>query len=249
MSPDLLPSTNSLIPLFALHHHWRNKPGYCFSKALRWFLLANRDGRYRGSAITSLNEDVRAITETTDFDQTLENLLKRLRVSTEIAEGEFLNRYDRKGNRFLRLMLYLVLFHREARDWVDNTRIGYDKTGAPITTGFEPQWHHIYPRNILGKAKVSDDDIHALANITVLNERTNVNRLAGKPPARYIQQFCISEQALRIHLVPETFARSVNDKAFLEKQWQVERYGDFLIERAQLLAQEANAFLQRLEGS
>lgn len=247
MSPDLLPSTNSLIPLFVLHNRWGNKPGYRFSKAFRWFLLANRDGRYSGSAITSLNEDMRAITEAADFDQALGNLLKRLRVPSEITAEEFLNRYDRKGNRFLRLMLYMVIFHCETRDWVDGTRLGYDRTGAPIITGFEPQWHHIYPRNILRKAKVSDDDIHALANITVLNERTNVNKLAGKEPARYIQQFSISEQALRKHLVPETFATSVNDKARLERQWNVERYTDFLIERAQLLTQETNAFLQKLE--
>ncbi len=247
MSSDLLPSTNSLIPLFVLHHRWGGKPGYHFAKALYWFLLANWDGRYSGSAITSLNEDVRAITDAADFDKAVNSLLKRLRVSSEIAEDEFLNRYDRAGNRFLRLMLYLVLFNRGARDWVDGTRIGYDKTGAPITTGFEPQWHHIYPRSVLRKAGIGDDEIHALANITVLNERTNVNKLAGKEPSRYIQQFRITGESLRDHLIPEPFAGAVKDEALLADQWRVERYADFLIERARLLAQAANAFLQSLE--
>jgi hypothetical protein len=59
MSADLLSSTNSLVPPFVLHHHWRNKQGYRFDKALHWFPLPNRDGRYNGSAITSLDEDVR----------------------------------------------------------------------------------------------------------------------------------------------------------------------------------------------
>jgi hypothetical protein len=249
MSADLLPSTNSLIPLFVLHHHWGGKQGYRFGKALRWFLLANRDGRYSGPAITSLNEDVRSITEAKNFDAAIENLEKRLRVSSEIAEDEFLNRYDRAGHRFLRLMLYLLVFHREALDWVDDTRIGYDKTGAPITAGFEPQWHHIYPRSVLRKGNIPDDDIHCLANITVLNERTNVKRLSSKPPSRYIQEFSISEQNLRSHLIPDPFAKAANDKALLEKQWDVERYTDFLIERAKLLAEKANAFLQTLGGS
>jgi hypothetical protein len=247
MSADLLPSTNSLIPLFVLHHHWGGKQGYRFGKALRSFLLANRDGRYSGSAITSLNEDVRTITDAADFDQAIDNLWKRLRVSSEIAEDEFLNRYDRAGYRFLRLMLYLLIFHREARDWLDGTRIGYDKTGAPITTGFEPQWHHIYPRSVLKKSGVSEDEIHCLANITVLNEHTNVRKLSAKPPSRYIQEFRISEENLRSHLILDPFARAANDKALLEKQWDVERYTDFLIERAKLLAKEANAFLQKLE--
>lgn len=246
MSADLLPSTNSLIPLFALQHHWGEKPGYCFSKALRWFLLANWDGRYSGSAITSLNEDVRAITEAADFDQSLESLQKRLRVPEKIDDREFLNRYDRAGNRFLRLMLYLVLFRSEARDWVDNTRIGYDKTGASISAGFEPQWHHIFPRSLLRKEKVSDDRIHALANITVLNERTNVKKLSGKEPSRYIQQLRISEETLRSHLIPEAYAAAANNPELLKQQWSVGRYQDFLNERAKLLAQEANAFLQDL---
>ncbi|MBC7318052.1 DUF262 domain-containing protein [Candidatus Bipolaricaulota bacterium] len=242
-SAELLPSANSLVPLFVLHHRWGDSPSYDFKKALRWFLLANRDGRYSGSAITSLNEDVRSIVEAKGFDQALESLYKRLRIASEIAEDEFLNRYDRAGNRFLRLMLYLLLFHKGARDWVDGTLIGYDTSGE-IKTGFEPQWHHIYPRSLLKKANISDDDINALANITVLNERTNVNKLGNKKPSRYIHQFGISREVLRSHLIPAPF---VEDRS--EEVWSVERYPDFLIERAKLLAKEANALLQELDGS
>lgn len=245
-SADLLPSTNSLIPLFVLQHWCRDKPDYLFGKTLHWFLLANRDGRYTGSAITSLNEDVRTITEAEDFRHALENLHKRLRVSEKIDGEEFLNRYDRAGNRFLRLMLYLVLYRRNAPDWIDGTRLGYDRTGSPMTIGFQPQWHHIYPRSVLRKADIPDDEIHALANITVLNERTNVNKLSGKEPWRYIQQFRISPEALCAHLIPETFVGALSDETLLKKQWDVKGYTDFLIERAQILAKEANTFLHKL---
>lgn len=245
-SSDLLPSTNSLIPLFVLHSRWNGKPGYQFNKALLWFLLANRDGRYSGSAITSLNEDVRSITEAESFGAAVDSLRKRLRVSSSIQPDEFFNRYDRAGNRFLRLMLYLALFQREAKDWVDTTRIGYDKSGSAIVTGFEAQWHHIYPRNVLTKAKIKEDDIHALANITVLNERTNVNKLSGKEPWRYIQQFNIPQDSLLAHFIPDSFTKAQKDEAKLKAQWSIERHTDFLIERAELLSQAANAFLQKL---
>jgi len=162
-SPALLPSTNSLIPFFALNYKGRHWFDYNFKKALYWFLLANRDGRYSGSAITSLNEDVRAIKDAESFDEALKNLLNRLQVDSNFADGDFLNRYERAGNRFLRLMVYLVMFNRQGRDWVDNTRIGYDKTGAPVATGFEPQWHHIFPRSKL-RDRYQDDEINALAN-------------------------------------------------------------------------------------
>jgi len=249
VSAELLPSTNSLIPLFVMHHKWGNEQSYRFEKALHWFLLANRDGRYSGSAITSLNEDVRTITESPTFEQAVQDLRKRLRVSPDIAEDEFLNRYDRAGYRFLRLMLYLVLFRRQARDWVDDTRIGYDKSGALIATGFEPQWHHIFPRSILRKAQIDDDYIHFLANITVINERTNVNKLAGKEPPKYIEQFHISEKSLLSHLIPESFAGAVRSQSELREQWDVKQYEQFLLERAQLLAKEANTLLHSLKGS
>lgn len=245
-SPELLPSTNSLIPLFVLHNRWGSQAEYRFGKALRWFLLANKDGRYSGSAITSLNEDVRGIIEAANFEEALVNLSNRLRINSKIEDEEFLNRYDRAGNRFLRLMLYLVLFNKEARDWVDGTRIGYDRTGAPITTGFEPQWHHIYPRSVLKKTSTPEDDVQALANITVLNERTNANKLSGKEPYRYIRQFNITGDTLLGHLVPESFALSVNDEQKIKDRWNIERYTDFLIERSQLLAQSANDFLNKL---
>jgi hypothetical protein len=249
LNADLLPSTNSLIPLFVLHNKWQDKPGYHFGKALRWFLLANRDGRYSGSAITSLNEDVRTIAEANSFNMVLESLFKRLRVSFEIKDEEFLNRYDRAGNRFLRLMLYLVLFDRKASDWVNGILLGYDKTGGPLNMGFEPQWHHIFPRKQLVKANLPIDEIHALSNITVLSERTNANKLSGKEPWHYIKQFQIPPETLRRHLIPESFVEVLEDEDRLKEQWSVEQYRDFLIERAQLLAREANKFLHKLENS
>lgn len=244
---ELLPSTNSLIPLFALHYKWQESPDYAFKRALHWFLMANRDGRYSGSALTALNEDVRAIMEAPTFEDVLRRLYERLRVSPTIEDDEFLSRYDRAGNRFLQLMLYLLLFHRGARDWVDKTHIGYDKTGSSIAAGFQPQWHHIYPRSVLRKAGKADDDIHALANITVLNERTNVKKLADKEPWRYIRDYRISQQDLEAHLIPDRFLKAAETDNLLKERWDVRHYDDFLLERALLLAREANAFLERLK--
>lgn len=242
LSGDLLPSTNSLIPLFTLHHRWGNEPGYNFDKAFRWFLLATRDGRYSGSAITSLNEDVRAIAESQGFDDSIAELLKRLRVSPDIDEKEFRERYDRAGNRFLLLLLYLLIHRHDATDWVDGVRIGYDKTGSPISLGFKPQWHHIYPRSMLKKADFSDDEVNAIANITVLNERTNVSRLANKEPWRYIGEFQIPPQALCSHFIPADFAQAPS-----QEQWSPDNYEEFLLQRAEWLACEANELLRQLE--
>lgn len=248
-SNDLLPSSNSLIPLCTLQFRWSNDASFQFTKALHWFLLANRDGRYSGSAITSLNEDVRTICDATGFGSALDSLHKRLRVSNKTDAEDFLRRYDRwgGGKGFPRLVLYLCLYRNGAVDWVDSTKLGYDRSGVPVATGFEPQWHHIYPRSVLKKKGLGDDDIHALANITVLNERTNVLKLSSKEPWKYIQQFNVSEQQLTEHLIPGTFIRAVgNGGDVVSWQWDVERYPDFLNQRAQLLASSANAYLDTL---
>lgn len=91
------------IPLFVLHQHWSSKPNYSFSKALRWFLLANRDGRYSGSSITYLNEDVKSIKEANDFDSAINKLMNKIKTPIILEESEFVERYDRADNRFLRL--------------------------------------------------------------------------------------------------------------------------------------------------
>ncbi len=247
LTSDLLPSSNSLIPLFVLHDHWNGKPDYLFGQAMYWFLLANRDGRYSGSALTSLDEDVRAIKSSPNFESSLNRLLERLRVSNEIDEEEFLSRYDRAGNRFQSLMLYLMLFDRSARDWVSETRISFDNTGAIVSTGFQPQWHHIYPRRVLKQQNLDEDDIQAIANITVLNERTNVSKLSGKEPWKYIQQFQIKSDLLRSHLIPERFVTDDYSSDRIQRDWSVENYHDFLIERAQLLSETANELLTKIK--
>ncbi len=246
LSATILPSTNSLIPLFVLHHRWSAHTEYDFGRATRWFLLANADGRYSGSAITALNEDVRAIVEAANFSEALRALESRLRISDKIEPTEFLERYDRAGNRFLRLMAYLVMFRRGAIDWVDGTRIGYDKTGSPVTVGYEPQWHHIYPRSVLGTARVKDDDIHALANITVLNADTNEKKLRSKEPWQYIREFRIAKKCLRDHAIPDRFPGCEESDARLRAEWSIQNYTDFLVARAQLLANEASALLRDL---
>lgn len=248
-STELIPSINSLIPLFVLQHRFRDEPSYSFNKALYWFLMANRVGRYSGSSTTRLDEDLKIIFNASGPERALETLRNELDCDEKIAAEEFLSRYDRAGSRFLLLMLYLVLFKRGAKDWIDKTLIGYNKDDITSAAGFKPQWHHIYPRKILVEANCSEDDIQSIGNITILNEQTNAKKLMSMPPSRYIKMFNISAEELRSHLVPEPFISNIDDENFLKTQWTTERYTDFICERAQLIANEANIMLQSLRES
>lgn len=248
LSNELLPSSNSLVPLFVLHYQWQGRSNYRFARSLHWFLLANWDGRYSGSAITSMNEDIRTITEASDFGEALECLYKRLRISEKAESEEFLKRYDRWGGAkgFQRLVLFMLIYCNGAKDWVDKTRIGYDKTGSPISVGFEPQWHHIFPKSILRKAHVDSEQMNAIANITVMNERTNCTKLAAKKPWEYIQQFGITPDLLQPHFIPEPFIQAV--KTGNSKQWDTEHYFEFIQQRASVIAQATNDLFAKLKA-
>lgn len=96
---------------------------------------------------------------------------------------------------------------------------------------------------------MSDDDIHALGNITVLNERTNVRKCGSKAPSVYLREFRVMSDALRRHLIPDSYASVVGDDARLGERWSLEKYADFVIERAQVLSREATGLLERLDAS
>ncbi|MBC7286469.1 MAG: DUF262 domain-containing protein [Armatimonadetes bacterium] len=257
---ELLPSTNSLIPLFVLQAIRGKAPDYNFNKALHWLLLANRDGRYSGASVTALDQDIRAIHEAPSFEEALQRLYARLSTPEQIDAAEFLERFDRKGNRFQRTVLYLLLFHNGARDWVDGARIGYDKGTNALAEGFRPQYHHIFPRSVLKKLGRSDADISALANITVLTEESNCRRLQNKPPAQYLQEYVFvgeegtseeenrdkKSELLRQHAIPDEFVEAAAEPEKCSEVWDVSNYDEFIRARAELLAREANRLLEIL---
>ena len=96
---------------------------------------------------------------------------------------------------------------------------------------------------MLRRAGVKDDEIHALANITVMNERTNVKKLSSLKPWQYIRKYSIPSDALHKHLIPSEFINNVD-----EESWAIKRYPEFLVRRAELLARNANLLLQDLRG-
>ncbi len=238
LSTQLLPSRNSLIPLFACQARFGDSMS--FDPLFRWFLLANADGRYSGASVTALSQDLASIRDAQNGEEAVSALLLQLHVIDTVQPDRFLVDYSR--DRFGKLLVYLLLFDRHALDWVSKVRIGYDKSDNSLNDGFLPEWHHIYPRAVLKKAwkgsKRSEEDIDLLANLTVINEATNKKKLQAKPPEVYIAEYGISGIDLDRHLVPQS-ARPL----------EAGRYDDFVMARAEALAAAANAYLARLANS
>ena len=231
LSSDILPAHNALIPLFVL---WAKFPKqFDFKRGLHWFLLATRDGRYSGSAITTLDSDFKRVKQAASFEDALLALEDELRVPLEFTPEDFSKDY---GDDFLRLILYLIVFKARARDWENQeVRIGYDRKDNKLNDGFKPEWHHFFPKKIL-RGKVDDTGINSLANIAVLNEKAN-KAFSSKPPKNYLEQYEVKAQRLREQFIPDE-----------EALWDVANYGKFCEIRSAHLAEAATSFFDELRG-
>jgi hypothetical protein len=226
LSSDVLPSLNALIPVFVLRATFPKD--FNFGRALRWLILATRDGRYSGSATTALDQDTKLIKAQKTFGEAIAKL--GLSASDEFAAADFLENYS---DKFLRLVFYLTVFNAKAKDWINkDVRVGFDNEDNQLNEGFKPEWHHFFPRKVL-RGTDYEDQADSIANIVVLNEKAN-RSFSGKPPREYLAEHSVGRDLLDEQAIPA-------DGYFV-----IEKYQEFLEKRAQELASRATKFLKGL---
>lgn len=227
LNSDILPTRNALLPLIVLRdkfgESFRFKPAFCF------FLEVSNAGRYSGSAFTTLAEDVRRIESAANFDEAVKSL-DELTPDPQFSADDFLE--DSRDEYFRLMLMYLMAYDRKACDWKKGTRLGFE--GKDLLTGFSPDWHHIFPKKYLEMNEVPDDRINALANLAVIDPKTNI-RFGKKEPSRYLEKYEIANEYLDQQLVP------TDRKLFTIKNWE-----KFLSLRAAALANAANKYFAEL---
>jgi hypothetical protein len=177
-----------------------------------------------------LEQDLQAIQAAPSGGEALAALRGRLGEWTVLGAGDFLQDYR---DRFLRLLLYLVVWSRGARDWVSRQRLGFQ--GAELLERFSPDWHHVFPRAYLRKQGVPEDRWDLFANIAVISPSANI-RFGARNPMAYLERYRVDAALLEEQLVPSG-----------GQLLDVERYEEFLQNRAEALAQAVNAFVGALE--
>ncbi len=228
LSTDLLPSLNVLIPIFLLRAQFPSD--FKFRRAFQWLLVATRDGRYSGSALTVLDQDSRQIRSKASFAEAIENLTGRLSAAATFIPDDFREEYT---DKFLRLILYLTAFDAKARDWINQeVRVGFDREDNQLNEGFKPEWHHIFPRKVV-RDDFDEALVDSIANIAVLNEKAN-RAFSGQPPEQYLSEHEVKPDRLNEQAIPPVGTMVV------------EGFEKFLEQRSQLLAERATAFLQGL---
>lgn len=228
LTNSIMPTQAALVTMLALIDKFNDDKQ--FSKSLYWFLQASRFSRYSGSGTTSLDEDLKDIYSSNTYSEAIEKLLKRFRHDDPITPEDFLKDYS--DTRFGRFLLYLLVYNNKAQDW-DTTgqRLGFE--GTTLLNDFQPQWHHIFPKEYL-RGNVSSDLIEYLANIAVIGQSINI-RISNKAPLSYVSKYNITDDKLEQQFINNDFI-SINFKDF----------EDWLTNRANILAGKSNEFLLSL---
>jgi len=230
LSNEPLPTEAALVTLLALQDKFAEEPS--FDYAIYWFVQASRFGRYSGSSTTSLDEDIRDLRTSDSLKTAVKHLLGRFDHAKAITEDDFLRDYS--DSAFGRFLLYLILYRNKARDWDEKSyRLGFD--GAQVLSDFRPQWHHIFPRKFL-ETKYDDEQVNALANIAVIGPGINI-RISAKNPMDYLDRYKISDEKLSQQFVPAE-----------REKFSIEKFPQFLEERARVLSEQANMYLQHLNA-
>jgi hypothetical protein len=226
----LLPADNALVTLVALLDKFPNGP---FLPVLYWFLQASRFGRYSSASTTSIEEDLREIEAATNQIEALRSLLDRIRYPSRLTSEDFMRDYGE--TRFGRLLLYLLIWRQGAVDWDERSaRIGFD--GTELLAGFQPQFHHIFPKKFL-EGQVEASLIDALANMAIIGPSINI-RISKQNPMNYIPRYRISAEKLSQQFISGQIT-----------EIDVIQYPNWLRARADQLATVGNALLEDLSSN
>ncbi len=226
-SPALLSSPFLVITL-AMYGH---RKAYQLSPVeadnlLHWVLAANAKARYsRGSSETFLDQDLATMRRGGDL-LALIQLLKTQVGRLEILPTDLENRNSRSA--YFKTM-FLAFRQHNATDWRDQLKISLKHAGSKHSL----QFHHLFPQAVLKRARVDQQCINDICNLSFISGRTN-RKISDKEPKIYLHEIVdkLGDQALTTQCIP-------TDDAL----WSVERYDDFLTSRRKIVADRLNAFL------
>jgi hypothetical protein len=227
---DMVPSSYTLITLFAMQAKFMEQSSYNFDRVFRWFILANLSGRYGDAPLETLTTDGHAIYQASSPDEALENLpidWAKENLSTFLGE-KF------RDNSSQALLLHTLLWSAQAKDWIEGLSIPA-LTQAPKS--LEPHWHHIVPK-AWGRRN-GFENCDKTANVTRLCGQTNVRKLRSVPPWEYVPKFNISKEALIQHLIPDKYA----EKFIKGQPLSNSEFQGFLKEREDLIVQKGAPLL------
>ena len=198
-------------------------------KLLYWYVHTFLWGRYAASTETALNQDLKLIEDSAGSLDRLIGQLRQIRGELQIHPDDFLS--WSRGSRFYPLLYMLTRVWRSL-DW----ELGVELKSNLLGSMSKLELHHIFPKSRLYDADFDKSQVNALANFTFLTKETNL-KVWDQRPEDYLPVYAEKDpRLLTSHWIP------------MDSQlWRIDRYGDFLEARRELLAEAANQFLGTLK--
>jgi hypothetical protein len=198
-------------------------------RVLYWYIHSALWGRFAGSTETVLNQDYD--TASRFGIEGLIASLERWRGGNLTIDGQDFEGFG-QGSRFYPL-LYLLTRVRGARDFGSGLPLHSHLLGHLTSL----QVHHIFPKALLYSADYRRSQINAVANFCFLTQDTNL-AIGKREPEEYFEAVEAKHPGvLASQWIPQ-------DRTL----WRIDRYPEFLAARRELLANAANAFLDRLRS-
>ena len=198
-------------------------------RLLYWYILSSVFGTYLRATESRLTRDLQAVsTKGADGLDALIDALRQDRPDLQIVASDFDSAYSTSG---FYTVLYMLTRVGGARDWLTGEPVRHGLLGQ----GSQPELHHIFPRDLLEKAKVPSKHMNNLGNIALQSSFTN-KVIGNQTPVDYLAAI---DQKLPGALESQWVPMERSD-------WQMASYDSFISSRRDKLATAANEFLSTL---
>ncbi len=177
---SILPYSNQIVVLAELFRRLSRPSPEQYSQIKKWFWRTTLTGYFRGWNTGQMASDLKALEAFADGSSS-EIALSEPKPTMEI----WLTRQFRSNNAHAK-MLALMLSQVHPRDLLTGMRIPLDKTLAWENSR---EFHHIFPKQFLVKAKAEPQTVNCLANCTLLTSSSNKGILSAKPSEYFFVAF------------------------------------------------------------
>ncbi|RWX72688.1 MAG: hypothetical protein Metus_0765 [Candidatus Methanosuratincola subterraneus] len=226
-STEWIPSLNALIPLVVYLSDSKVLSKQDERRLLFWYFCATIHGRFTGSPESKLDQDLKAIKESTAA--LIDNLKREIpdyKITSRMITGKY------QTNPSLPL-LFSIFRQNKAEDWFTGTILSSTNFGP----SHQLEFHHIFPKALLNSSsnKYTSEEIDDIGNIAFLSQKAN-RSITDSKPKDYLKD--IDKEKLKAQLIPID-----------ETLWELENFKKFLDTRREMLTNAINTYLSSLAST
>jgi hypothetical protein len=222
----LLPYYALIVPFSYFFYKYKQKPTGEMQKRLEdFFWRASIGARYSSGVESKLASDVDKI----DRIIAGENVKYEWAVNTSPQFIEDNGQFS-TGRSYIKAILAIYASNKP-QSFDDNAEVLIDNSWLKIASS--KNYHHFFPKDFLKKNRKDLEEfyINHIANITIVDDHLNKNKIRAKAPSKYIGEFqkynSNIEKALKTHLITSISAFGIDtddyDKFFEKRLLQISK--------------------------